>query len=75
MWAQNQILMAYQNLGIWSNQCFCLLIYQYKWRHSLININKIDKDITGNGAKSCFKSIITTHIIAIFFVNFQNFFK
>ncbi|AUU13448.1 hypothetical protein MC53_005335 [Proteus mirabilis] len=74
MWAQNQILMAYQNLGIWSNQCFCLLIYQYKWRHSLININKIDKDITGNGAKSCFKSIITTHIIAIFFVNFQKIF-
>ncbi|RUL12024.1 hypothetical protein ELP66_05410 [Proteus mirabilis] len=66
MWAQNQILMAYQNLGIWSNQCFCLLIYQYKWRHSLININKIDKDITSDGAKSCFKSIITTHAIAIF---------
>lgn len=74
MWAQNQILMAYQNLGIWSNQCFCLLIYQYKWRHSLININKIDKDITGNGAKSYFKSIITTHVIAIFFVNFQKIF-
>ncbi|KKC58220.1 hypothetical protein WG83_15580 [Proteus mirabilis] len=74
MWAQNQILMAYQNLGIWSNQCFCLLIYQYKWRHSLININKTDKDITGDDAKSCFKSIITTHVIAIFFVNFQKFF-
>ncbi|AZG99236.1 hypothetical protein A0O00_06455 [Proteus mirabilis] len=74
MWAQNQILMAYQNLGIWSNQCFCLLIYQYKWHHSLININKIDKGMTGNGAKYCFKSIITTRAIAIFFVNFQKIF-
>ncbi|QHN12545.1 hypothetical protein F1325_13150 [Proteus columbae] len=61
MWAQNQIPISYQNLGIWSNQCFCLLIYQYKWRHSLININKIHKHFIPEGAKCCFKSTIIYH--------------